>query len=72
MEAKDTPKIQFLERAAPPYKKSWPKRSLITLIGMMIGLIMGVCAIIVSYAFDYYSNDPIYKERFMALKTILK
>jgi tyrosine-protein kinase Etk/Wzc len=72
MEAKDTPKIQFLERATPPYKKSWPKRSLITIIGMMIGLIMGICTIIISYAFDYYSNDPIYKERFMALKSILK
>ncbi|MBI5806392.1 hypothetical protein HZA73_10140 [candidate division TA06 bacterium] len=72
MEAKDTPKIQFLERATPPYKKSWPKRSIITIMGMMIGLIMGVCAIIVNYAFDYYSHDPIYKERFMALKSILK
>lgn len=72
MEAKDTPKIQFLERATPPYKKSWPKRSIITIIGMMIGLIMGVCAIIVNYAFEYYSNDPVYKERFMALKSILK
>lgn len=72
MEAKDTPKIQFLERATPPYRKSWPKRSIITIIGMMIGLIMGVCAVIVNYAFNYYSNEPIYKERFMALKRILK
>ena len=41
MEAKDTPKIQFLERAALPYRKSAPKRSLIVIAGLLIGFIIG-------------------------------
>ncbi|HAD83188.1 MAG: hypothetical protein A2509_11145 [Candidatus Edwardsbacteria bacterium RIFOXYD12_FULL_50_11] len=40
LEAKDTPKIQFLERASPPWKKSWPKRLLIIIFGMLIGFIV--------------------------------
>ena len=42
LEVKDTPKVQFLERAAPPYKKSWPKRSFLVLIGFSLGGISGI------------------------------
>jgi len=46
LEAKDTPKIQFLERATPPWKKSWPKRSLITLIGLFLGFTVSVSLVL--------------------------
>ncbi|MBU2593896.1 MAG: hypothetical protein KKG02_05040 [Candidatus Edwardsbacteria bacterium] len=59
LEAKDTPKIQVLERASPPWKKSWPKRSLIVLFGMVIGLMISFCITVVSYWFGelYKSNE---------------
>lgn len=53
MEAKDTPKIQFLERATPPYKKSWPKRSVIAVIGLIIGLFV---SILVCIGRKYYES----------------
>lgn len=37
-EAKDTPTVQFLDYAKPPEKKSKPKRSLIVLSGVFLGL----------------------------------
>lgn len=46
MEAKDTPKIQFLERATPPYRRYWPKRSIIVLAGFLLGVIIGTVIII--------------------------
>jgi uncharacterized protein involved in exopolysaccharide biosynthesis len=48
MEAKDTPKIQFLERATPPYKKSWPKRAIITMAGLLVGLCISIVIIILT------------------------
>jgi uncharacterized protein involved in exopolysaccharide biosynthesis len=48
LEVKDTPKIQFLERATAPWKKSWPKRSLIVLFGMFIGLLVAILLVIFS------------------------
>jgi uncharacterized protein involved in exopolysaccharide biosynthesis len=34
MEAKDTPTVQFLDRASPPEKKSFPRRTVIVIIAM--------------------------------------
>ena len=39
-EAKDTPTVQFLSRATPPEKRSWPKRKLILLLALLLGLIL--------------------------------
>lgn len=52
LEAKDTPKVQFLERAYPPYKKSWPKRSIITLLGFFTGLFISIFAVIAVFTIE--------------------
>lgn len=42
LEAKDTPKVQCLEKAVPPYHKSWPKRSIVTLLGFFVGTVVAI------------------------------
>jgi uncharacterized protein involved in exopolysaccharide biosynthesis len=71
MEAKDTPKIQFLERATPPYKKSWPKRSLITLFGFAVGIFIGLWIILMSNWWKYISEKQENKEIFLRIKKML-
>ncbi|MDO9391155.1 MAG: GNVR domain-containing protein [bacterium] len=57
MEAKDTPKIQFLERAAPPYKKSWPKRSYILIVGFLMGVISAIAMILMKSWLMYFISN---------------
>ncbi len=57
LEAKDTPKVQFLERAAPPYRKSWPKRSLLTALGLIAGLVSSIVAILVARRIEAFLTD---------------
>ena len=41
-EAMDTPTIEILDRAEPPYRKAWPKRSWIGIFGALMGLAVAV------------------------------
>ena len=72
MEAKDTPKIQFLERAAPPYKKSWPKRSIIVIFGFVLGFIAGVGATIIKHATTSYLTDSKNNEKLSKILSLFK
>ena len=63
MEAKDTPKIQFLEKAAPPYKKSWPKRILIVAFGLFMGFAISFLIIILTDIYQKYIRDENNKEK---------
>ncbi len=67
MEAKDTPKIQFLERAHPPYKKSWPKRSIIIIVGFILGLISSASSLLFKHWWNQYRADNIKCARIRAL-----
>jgi uncharacterized protein involved in exopolysaccharide biosynthesis len=58
LEAKDTPKIQFLERASPPWKKSWPKRMFIVLFGFVIGCLAGILIVLIRNWWEWIMNDP--------------
>jgi len=71
LEAKDTPKIQFLERASPPWKKSWPKRSLIVLFGLITGFSIGVGYIMISYYWISYINNNVNSERINEIRKLL-
>jgi uncharacterized protein involved in exopolysaccharide biosynthesis len=42
MEAKDTPTVQFLDRASPPEKKSYPRRSAIVIFSFVASLLIGI------------------------------
>lgn len=57
LEAKDTPKIQFLERATPPWKKSWPKRSLIVLLGLLAGIVVSLSVVFIQHLWGAILDD---------------
>jgi uncharacterized protein involved in exopolysaccharide biosynthesis len=68
LEAKDTPKVQFLERANPPYKKSWPKRSIITVFGFISGLVTSVFIVLS----QYFTTQYYYKENKTQLDNLFR
>lgn len=72
LEAKDTPKVQFLERAAPPYKKSWPKRSFITIFGAAVGCIVCLAAVFLQAALIELRNDGTLMEKYRMLVSYLR
>ncbi|MCU0605885.1 MAG: Wzz/FepE/Etk N-terminal domain-containing protein [Candidatus Edwardsbacteria bacterium] len=57
LEAKDTPKVQFLERAAPPYRKSWPKRLPIVALSAFVGIFVGIIVAAYSFWWQRFSDD---------------
>jgi uncharacterized protein involved in exopolysaccharide biosynthesis len=71
MEAKDTPKVQYLERAAPPYRKSWPKKSIIIVSGFLIGFLISFCLVMTLHWWDYFSANPLNQEKLMNVKEML-
>lgn len=72
LEAKDTPKIQFLERASAPWKKSWPKRSLIVMLGFVAGFIFGLMLILSTEWWQGFKDDPSNSVRYHNLLDSLK
>ncbi len=50
MEAKDTPSVQFLDRASPPEKKSFPRRGKIIMLFFAISLLL---SIFLSFLLEY-------------------
>jgi uncharacterized protein involved in exopolysaccharide biosynthesis len=45
-EAKETPVVQVLDRAVPPERRSWPRRSIIVLSSMAITLLVSVAFVV--------------------------
>jgi uncharacterized protein involved in exopolysaccharide biosynthesis len=72
LEAKDTPKVQFLERATPPYKKSWPKRAFITIFGVTVGCIVCLAAVFLQAALIELRNDGTLMEKYQTLVSYLR
>jgi uncharacterized protein involved in exopolysaccharide biosynthesis len=64
LEAKDTPKIQFLDKAFPPYKKSWPKKSIFIIVGFLLGLICSTSAIYVIELWNVFKFSGNYEKIF--------
>ena len=54
-EVRDTPTVQVVERAQPPEKRSRPRRTQITLVAALLGLIF---AVTLSLFIDFVLNDP--------------
>ena len=66
MESKDTPTVQFLDRASPPEKRSWPRRTLIVIFAFVLSIVFNVLlAFIIEYVHDI-KEDP------KSHKTIIK
>jgi len=53
MEVKDTPTVQFLDRAAPPEKKSHPKRRLIVMFAFFLSIF---CSIPIAFLLTYFED----------------
>jgi len=79
MELKDTPTVQILDRASPPEKRSWPKRSVIVFIIFLTSLF---CTVVIALIVEKYNThrirelwlhvfNTLYKD-FKSLKSIIK
>ncbi|MEO0093542.1 MAG: GNVR domain-containing protein [candidate division WOR-3 bacterium] len=63
LELRDTPTVQILDVAAPPEKKSWPKRSLIVIFAFVLSLAVSVLlAFILEYDEDVRQNPDRHSE----------
>lgn len=53
-EVRDTPTLTVLDPPVPPLRRSWPKRTLLTLLGFAVSLTVGV---ILSFFFEYWEQQ---------------
>lgn len=58
MELKDTPTVQFLDRASPAEKKSSPQRSRIVILAFIFSLIFSIAGCFVLEATDQIKDHP--------------
>ena len=58
MEVRDTPTVQILDPAKPPYKKSFPKRSRIVIIAFFFSLFAGTCLAFFMEYLDRMQSRP--------------
>lgn len=58
MELKDTPTVQFLDKASPPEKRSIPVRSRIVMFATFAGFIFAVIAAFILETFDNMKQRP--------------
>ena len=70
-EAKQGSVIQVVDLAIPPDKKSSPRRSLITLAGFVIGLLIGIFAALLSSGLRRIAADPVAGVKFDRLRRAL-
>ena len=62
MELKDTPTVQFLDRASPPEKRSFPRRTVIVVFAFVLSIIFNVfLAFIIEYVQDVKNNSKSHK-----------
>lgn len=57
-ETRDTPTVQVLDRATPPIHKSKPKRAVIVIAGLLIGLAGSLCAALLLERTSAHVSDP--------------
>lgn len=60
MELKDTPTVQFLDKAGVPERKSYPKRSLIVVFAFFLGIVANIPLV---FFLDYLADIDMYPEK---------
>ncbi|MEO0226692.1 MAG: GNVR domain-containing protein [candidate division WOR-3 bacterium] len=71
MELKDTPTVQYLDKASPPERKSWPKRSYIVIFAFILGLSVNILLVFfLEYYNDIKNNPPKHTIAIQILKTL--
>lgn len=58
MEAKDTPTVQFLDRASVPEKRTFPKRTLIVILTFLIALLVNMPLVFLLEYFSEIKKNP--------------
>ena len=58
MELKDTPTVQILDRASPPEKKSFPKRSIIVILVFIASIAVNI---LVVFSIEYVKEEQKYE-----------
>jgi uncharacterized protein involved in exopolysaccharide biosynthesis len=71
-EAKAAPMIQILDAAEVPEQIAYPKPKLITMLGGLLGFILGTIACVLLYLRDYVNEDPMLHKKMWALKAALR
>ncbi len=70
-EQKNIPVVLVLDKAIPAQKKSWPKRSLIVIITVILSMGSAILIIFIRERIAYtINNDPIQKEKYSQIKKI--
>ncbi len=59
MELKDTPTVQYLDRASPPERKSSPKRGRIVIFSAIAGLFLAIVASFMMESFEQLKNQSV-------------
>ena len=68
-ESKEAPVVQVLDRAAPPEKRSSPRRTLIVLVTAVAAGLVAALAAFAREALDAAQRDPVRREKLAALRT---
>jgi tyrosine-protein kinase Etk/Wzc len=71
-EAKDSGVIQMLDKAVAPERKSKPNRSFFTMVGILVGLMLGIILAFAHSAYSTSRSDPISGKRWQDVSTALK
>jgi tyrosine-protein kinase Etk/Wzc len=73
MELKDTPTVQFLDRAVPPEKKSFPKRGILLLTVFFLSLLMALFLSFIMERIDMFKkNKPDEYAKWTQVYVVLK
>ena len=67
-EARDAVVIQVIEKAVPPEKRAWPKRSLMVILAIISGFFVSIGAAFFMEYMEGISGNPEYKEKVAKLK----
>ena len=71
-EAKDSPSVQVLDKAIPAENKFKPKRTLITLGGVIAGLVLGLALTFVRAVYNASRRNPASQQRWKQLSMALR
>ena len=73
MELKDTPTVQFLDRAVPPEKKSFPKRGILLVTTFFLSILVALFLAFIIERIDIFrKNNPTEYAKWVQVYTVLK
>lgn len=71
-ESRDYSQIQVLDRAIPPEKRAKPKRKLMVLLGMALGLFFSSSYALISEKLERIAADPVNEGRMMLVRKYMR